>query len=58
VVLDRAANSFVSQVVDNRTSLVVRQFPDEAMRRRRAYSRARDLINSDPLRERTADRIA
>lgn len=58
VVLDRAANSIVYQVVDNRTSLVVRQFPDEAMLRRRAYFHALDLINNDPLRERTADRIA
>ncbi len=58
VVLDRAANSMVYQVVDNRTSLVVRQFPDEAMLRRRAYFHALDLINSDPLREHTADRMA
>ena len=58
VVLDRAANSMVYQVVDNRTSLVVRQFPDEAMLRRRAYFHTLDLINSDPARERNADRMA
>jgi hypothetical protein len=40
VILDRDAASVVYQVVDNRTSLVVRQFPDQAVLRRRAYFRA------------------
>ncbi|MEA2882921.1 MAG: hypothetical protein QOH32_2177 [Bradyrhizobium sp.] len=34
------AGSIVFQVVDNRTSLVVRQFPDQQSLRRRAYARA------------------
>ena len=58
VVFDRDAASMVYQVVDNRTSIVVRQFPDEAMLRRRAYFHALDLIKTDPLREPEADRIA
>ncbi len=37
VVIDRAAASIVYQVVDERTSLVVKQFPEEAVLRRRAY---------------------
>ncbi len=40
VILDRDAGSIVYQVVDNRTSLVVRQFPDQGFLRRRAYARA------------------
>jgi hypothetical protein len=34
-------------VVDNRTSLVVRQFPDEARLRARAYLRALDIARQD-----------
>jgi hypothetical protein len=40
VILDRDAASIVYQVVDNRTSLVVKQFPDPGFLRRRAYARA------------------
>jgi hypothetical protein len=40
VILDRDAGSIVYQVVDNRTSLVLRQFPDQGFLRRRAYARA------------------
>lgn len=40
VSIDRAAAQVVYKVVDNRTSLVVRQFPDEALLRSRAYGRA------------------
>lgn len=58
IIFDRDAASMVYQVVDNRTSIVVRQFPDEAMLRRRAYFHALDMIKSDPLREPAADRIA
>jgi hypothetical protein len=43
IVIDRAAAEVVYRVVDNRTSLVVRQFPDEARLRARAYLRAQDL---------------
>jgi hypothetical protein len=42
VILDRDAGSIVYQVVDNRTSLVVKQFPDQGFLRRRAYARALD----------------
>ena len=56
VVLDRAAASIVYQVVDNRTSLVVQQFPDEAVLRRRAYFRAQDLAKDAPTRLRVTDR--
>jgi uncharacterized FlaG/YvyC family protein len=48
----------VYQVVDNRTSIVVRQFPDEAMLRRRAYFRALDMLKSEQLRAPAADRTA
>ena len=50
VVIDRDAASIVYQVVDNRTSQVVKQFPDEAMLRRRAYFHALDLTkrSADP----------
>jgi hypothetical protein len=50
VVIDRAAASIVYQVVDSRTSLVVKQFPDEAILRRRAYFRALDLTRDAPTR--------
>ncbi len=43
IVIDRDANQVVYRVVDNRTTLVVRQFPDEARLRARAYLRAQDL---------------
>jgi hypothetical protein len=37
VVIDRAAAEIVYRTVDSRTSLVVRQYPDEARLRARAY---------------------
>src|SRR4051812_40287482 len=40
VMLDRDAGEIVTEVVDNRTSLVLKQFPDQGMLRRRAYARA------------------
>lgn len=40
VSIDRAAAQVVYKVVDSRTSLVIRQFPDEALLRSRAYGRA------------------
>jgi uncharacterized FlaG/YvyC family protein len=47
VILDRDAGSIVYQVVDNRTSLVVRQFPDQGLLRRRAYARALEQARED-----------
>jgi uncharacterized FlaG/YvyC family protein len=47
VILDRDAGSIVYQVVDNRTSLVVRQFPDQGFLRRRAYARALEQAHAD-----------
>jgi hypothetical protein len=57
VIIDRDAGSIVYQVVDNRTSLVIRQFPDQAILRRRAYFRALDLMK-DAARIRFTDRSA
>ena len=56
VVIDREAASIVYQVVDNRTSLVVKQFPEEAVLRRRAYFHALDLTRDAPTRMRATDR--
>ena len=47
VFLDRDAASVVYQVVDNRTSLVVKQFPDQGVLRRRAYARALEHARED-----------
>jgi uncharacterized FlaG/YvyC family protein len=47
VILDHDAASVVYQVVDNRTSLVVKQFPDQGMLRRRAYARALEQARED-----------
>lgn len=58
VVFDRAAASIVYQVVDSRTSVVVQQFPDEAVLRRRAYFRALDLTRGVPTRALATDRTA
>jgi hypothetical protein len=58
VILDQAAASIVYQVVDNRTSEVVQQFPDEAVLRRRAYFRALDLTKNQPSRLLATDRKA
>jgi uncharacterized FlaG/YvyC family protein len=58
VVIDRDAGSVVYQVVDNRTSQVVKQFPEEAVLRRRAYFHALDLTKDAPQRLRATDRRA
>jgi hypothetical protein len=50
IVIDRAAAEIVYRVVDNRTSLVVRQFPDEARLRARAYLRAQDEAKRERVR--------
>ena len=55
---DRDAASIVYQVVDNRTSQVVNQFPDEAVLRRRAYFHALDLAKEAPTRLGATDRTA
>jgi hypothetical protein len=47
VILDRDAGSIVYQVVDNRTSLVVKQFPDQGVLRRRAYARTQEQARED-----------
>jgi hypothetical protein len=58
VIIDRDAASIVYQVVDNRTSQVVRQFPEEAVLRRRAYFHTLDLTKEAPTRLRATDRKA
>jgi len=47
---DRAAGSFVFQVVNTRTEQVVQQFPDEAVLRRRAYYRSLELTKEASTR--------
>ena len=58
VVIDRDARAVVYQVVDNRTSQVVKQFPEEAVLRRRAYFHALDLTRDAPQRLRVTDQRA
>ncbi|HEX7881905.1 MAG TPA: hypothetical protein VF499_04115 [Afipia sp.] len=57
VVIDRAAAEIVYRTVDSRTSLVVRQYPDEARLRARAYLRAMDMAREDNMRRNTDLRI-
>ena len=56
--VDRAAGSVVYQVVDVRTNLVLQQFPDQAVLRRRAYFRALDQAGRAPTRLPLTDRRA
>jgi hypothetical protein len=56
--IDQAAASIVYQVVDSRTNQVVRQFPDEAVLRRRAYFHTLDLTKDVPTRLLVTDRTA
>jgi hypothetical protein len=58
VVFDRAAASIVYQVVDVRTSVVVQQFPDDAVLRRRAYFNTLDQAKGMPTRLVVTDRKA
>ena len=44
IVIDRAAGEIVYRVVDNRTSQVVIQYPDEVRLRARAYLRSLDEV--------------
>lgn len=55
VIIDHDARAVVYQVVDNRTSQVVKQFPEEAVLRRRAYFLALDLTKEAPQRLRATD---
>lgn len=57
VVIDREAAEVVYRVVDNRTSLVVRQFPDEARLRMRAYLRAQDIARQGKAHKNTDMKI-
>ncbi len=57
VVIDRAAAEIVYRTVDSRTSVVVRQFPDEARLRNRAYLRALDIARQDDLQKKTDLRV-
>ncbi len=58
VVIDRDTRAVVYQVVDTRTSQVVKQFPEEAVLRRRAYFHALDLTKDAPTRLSATDRKA
>lgn len=58
VVIDRAAAAIVYQVVDEKTSQVVRQFPEEAILRRRAYFLSLDMSKGAPTRMLATDRKA
>jgi hypothetical protein len=55
---DRDAASVVFQVVDDRTDQVVKQFPDDAVLRRRAYFHTLDLTKTSTPRVRATDRTA
>ena len=55
VVIDRDARAVVYQVIDTRTSQVVKQFPEEAVLRRRAYFHTLDLTRDAPQRLRATD---
>jgi len=56
--IDQAAASIVYQVVDGKTGMVVQQFPDEAVLRRRAYFHTLDLTKGQPTRLLATDRTA
>ena len=58
VVFDRDARAVVYQVIDTKTSQVVKQFPEEAVLRRRAYFHALDLSKDAPTRLPATDRQA
>jgi hypothetical protein len=56
VLIDQAAASIVYQVVDEKTSQVVKQFPEEAILRRRAYFNSLDQSKGVPTRMLATDR--
>ena len=47
VTIDRAAASVVYQLVDKRTNIVVKQYPEQAILRRRAYFRTLDAMRDN-----------
>jgi hypothetical protein len=55
VTFDRDAQTFVYQSVDSLTNLVVQQFPDDAVLRRRAYFHTLDLTKGEPTRPLATD---
>ncbi len=55
---DRDAKAMVYQVVNDKTDEVVRQYPDDAVLRRRAYFHALDLSRGTPPRVIPTDRMA
>jgi|SRR6516164_6803841 hypothetical protein len=55
---DRAAVAMVYQVVDSKTDQVVKQYPDEAVLRRRAYFHALDLAKGNPPHVLPTDLVA
>ena len=58
VVIDRDARAVVYQVIDTKTSQVVKQYPEEAVLRRRAYFHTLDLTKDAPQRLAATDRTA
>ena len=58
VIIDRDARAVVYQVIDTKTSQVVKQFPEDAVLRRRAYFHALDLTKDAPQRLAATDRKA
>jgi hypothetical protein len=56
--IDQAAASIVYQVIDDRTNAVVKQYPDEAVLRRRAYFRTLDLTKETSIGPLATDRKA
>ena len=55
---DRATVAMVYQVVDSKTDQVVKQYPDEAVLRRRAYFHALDLAKGNPPHVLPTDLVA
>jgi uncharacterized FlaG/YvyC family protein len=58
VTIDRDAAAVVYQSIDERTSEVIRQYPDDAVLRRRAYFRTLDLLTADHNSIKPTDRKA
>jgi hypothetical protein len=56
--IHQAEASIVYQVADNRTNLVLQQFPDDAVLRRRAYFRTLALTKSEAKGRLATDRRA
>jgi hypothetical protein len=56
--LQPANDAIVDRVADNRTSLVLQPFPDQAVLRRRTYFRALNLAKRAPTRLLVTDRMA